>query len=721
MKKIPIFFIVVMTIMLLVVRCDDYDDSEVKADIAELQSRVSALESLCASLNSEISILQSTISAIQALKYVSAVSSVEEDGVTVGYTITFSDGSSIILTNGTDGSDATSGTTPVIGVSLIDGTYYWTLDGEVITDSDGNKIPAVGEDGSAGTTPQLKIGDDGYWYVSYDGGVTWIQLGEAYEDNGVSYITGVEQDDNNVYITLYDGTVLTLKKVSILDITFNLPTIGFESEGESIDVTYTITGADSETVVEALATEGYSASLSTSEISSGTITITAEEGFGDSEVMVIVSNSVKTILRVITIKSGDFIAATNSTVTTDNVTGYVYIPVSTNVEYTVSIPEEDDWLTYKSTKAMRTDTLVFTVTTNKGTEDRYTTVTLTSIDSTIVETILVVQSGVSPYVMEDWEIYYYGKYYYYSSGTYYDRIDCDVNNDEDEVLYAYTVFDADYVESVTIDSLFTLEQAYIDSMIEYYDGFYGSGYYLDYECGYTSDIYFYDIPEGEYYYAMMFAINRSGVLTGGYKSTERFTPSMVGGSDSYEAWIGTWNYTDAAGATGVMTISQKNADDTYNMILNGYETNYTDTELTFNSSDGSVGFIAYNTNTKEYSSSEWSYCTVYWLPFITYDDNIYYVNDCIGETIADGVLDDGGTTASVTGRTIESDYGATAVTYMGYVGILTKNGQGIEFSSPRTKLALPITLSYSSPLSEQESVSSTTTSQISFISMPVNK
>jgi hypothetical protein len=39
----------------------------------------------------------------------------------------------------------------VIGVKKdADGIYYWTLDGEWITDSEGNKIPTTGKDGTDG-------------------------------------------------------------------------------------------------------------------------------------------------------------------------------------------------------------------------------------------------------------------------------------------------------------------------------------------------------------------------------------------------------------------------------------------------------------------------------------------------------------------------------------------------------------------------------------------
>lgn len=58
------------------------------------------------------------------------------------------------------------------------------------TGAQGNKGEA-GKDGADGTTPQLKIGEDNYWYVSYDNGATWTSLGvKATGDKGDTGETG---------------------------------------------------------------------------------------------------------------------------------------------------------------------------------------------------------------------------------------------------------------------------------------------------------------------------------------------------------------------------------------------------------------------------------------------------------------------------------------------------------------------------------------------------
>lgn len=117
---------------------------------------------------------------------------------------------------GPGGAPGEPGRMPEIGVALDEesGRYYWTLDGEPMTDAEGNRVYATGEkgeDGSEGTpgapgapgtpgtpgapgapgqagaagiTPQLKIdqtqkeGQTGdAWFVSYDDGATWTELG----------------------------------------------------------------------------------------------------------------------------------------------------------------------------------------------------------------------------------------------------------------------------------------------------------------------------------------------------------------------------------------------------------------------------------------------------------------------------------------------------------------------------------------------------------------
>lgn len=193
-------------------------------------SAFEALKALVEQANKNIEALQAIVTALQNNDYVVSVTPIYNGSVEIGYTIKFSKSGNVTIFHGQDGQN---GYTPQIGVSLdSDGKYYWTLDGEWMLDDAGNKIPATGEDGSNGEngndgangqdgiTPLLKI-ENNYWYVSYDKGASWLQLGKATgadgaagEDgvDGDSFFQSVTEDDTCVYLVLADGTELVIPK-----------------------------------------------------------------------------------------------------------------------------------------------------------------------------------------------------------------------------------------------------------------------------------------------------------------------------------------------------------------------------------------------------------------------------------------------------------------------------------------------------------------------------
>ena len=226
-----------------------YDDSDIwgKLDeygesIKDHEERISTLEELCKQMNTNISAMQSIIEALENCDYIINVSPIYKDGEEIGYTISFAYSGTITIYHGIDGADGKNGDAPQIGVKKdADGIYYWTLDGEWMLDANGEKIKAVGIDGkdgqngqdgangsngsngtngNDGITPRLKIEND-YWYVSYDNGTTWVQLGKATGENGKdgndginSIIIGVEESETEVVFILSDNTTITIPKHS---------------------------------------------------------------------------------------------------------------------------------------------------------------------------------------------------------------------------------------------------------------------------------------------------------------------------------------------------------------------------------------------------------------------------------------------------------------------------------------------------------------------------
>ena len=185
-----------------------------------LDARVAKLEELCKEMNTNIVSIQTIVNVQQSGDYITGIVEVKKDGKVIGYTITFGKHEPITIYNGEDG----SATAPIIGVAQdTDGVYYWTLNGVWLVDDNGNKLPVSGKDGQTGANgsmPQLKI-EEGYWYVSYDNGTTWTELGKAIGENGEkgdkgdtgdSMFQSVTQDENFVYFTLADGTVIKIAK-----------------------------------------------------------------------------------------------------------------------------------------------------------------------------------------------------------------------------------------------------------------------------------------------------------------------------------------------------------------------------------------------------------------------------------------------------------------------------------------------------------------------------
>lgn len=302
MKKISTLLI---GCLLLLSSCSDYDDVALWNKSLDVDARLSALDELCNQMNTNISSLQTIVNALQDNDYVKSVTPVMQDGKEIGYTITFSKSNPITIyhgkdgsdgADGEDGSDGNDGSTPVIGVRQdTDGIYYWTLNGEWLTDALGNKIKAQGTDGSDGSdgvdgdngkdgiTPKFKI-ENGYWYVSYDNEDSWLQLGKATGENGSdgsdgdSLFESVTQDDDNVYFKLSNGTLITIPKYKELTIVFSQQVDIPIRLGKSVTITYSINGGGSNPLIETIVSDdGWSAEIAAESAIIGSITITCAQ------------------------------------------------------------------------------------------------------------------------------------------------------------------------------------------------------------------------------------------------------------------------------------------------------------------------------------------------------------------------------------------------------------------------------------------------------------
>ena len=234
--------------MFLFASCqEDYDDTALWDAVNNHEERLAALEQWQEETNHNIAAIQQLLNTTDCI---TAITPLMEGGEEVGYTITFLHSDPITIYHGKKGDKGEQGEqgdkgdtgeqgekgdtgadghTPQIGLTQeADGNWYWTLDGQLMLDPQGNPIRANGEDGKDGQdgtdgedgqdgtpgqdgqpgadgedgtpapTPQISLGssitegtimtDNGTkqpdaWYLSVDGGETWYRIsGEDGED-----------------------------------------------------------------------------------------------------------------------------------------------------------------------------------------------------------------------------------------------------------------------------------------------------------------------------------------------------------------------------------------------------------------------------------------------------------------------------------------------------------------------------------------------------------
>ena len=293
-----------------------YDDTEIWKQLVNHERRIQELEQLCSKMNTNIASMRSILTSLQNNDYVTDVKAITENGVEIGYTITFSRSGAVTIyhgkngADGADGADGKDGSTPVVGLKQAeDGIWYWTLGGEWLLDAQGAKVKASGTDGASGqdgAKPQLKI-EEGKWYISYDEGQTWTYVGQATGKDGqtgkegTSFFKSVTQDAESVYLTLAGGTVITLPKSMPLSITFSNTAETLEvSKQQLLKITYQFKAATDKVHIEAISSSDISVLLS------GPV-VTEDQGiyYGEGSIAIQVGDMVNAFSKVTVFLSDD--------------------------------------------------------------------------------------------------------------------------------------------------------------------------------------------------------------------------------------------------------------------------------------------------------------------------------------------------------------------------------------------------------------------------------
>ena len=157
-----------------------------------------------------------------------------------------------------------------------------------------------------------------------------------------------------------------INKIKALDITFDTTEEIACMPGASVLVSYTITGGDDETAIEAWGDGGWSATVIHSNSTSGSIKITAPTDATSGKVVVLATSGAGGVKMKTLLFTEGVLTNINDTYKVDWEACSLQIKLQTNLNYYVNIPATaKSWITLEETRAtLRSETLTFNIAEN---------------------------------------------------------------------------------------------------------------------------------------------------------------------------------------------------------------------------------------------------------------------------------------------------------------------------------------------------------------------
>ncbi len=271
----------------------------VRDELITMQNEIDRLYTQVDGMNKDLAALRSIVYAMGANGYIVGVEEgTDEDGRSFyklkfrtitpdadgrGYEVT-DDAYSVTLYTGVDGKNGEDAVPYVVSARQDeeDGRWYWysTQDEDWLKDDQGNRFSVDGK------TPQLKV-EEGFWFVSWDGGQTWEETGwKAKGEDAYELFTKAEVFDDRVELTLAaDGSVLVLPRFLPVDVEL---TVGGEplgdevliAPGETVSIHYVLSGTSVENALLFAGTDGrMKTALREESATEGTVDVTCPAVF----------------------------------------------------------------------------------------------------------------------------------------------------------------------------------------------------------------------------------------------------------------------------------------------------------------------------------------------------------------------------------------------------------------------------------------------------------
>ena len=346
-----------------------------REELDETRAKLTALQELASAVNRDLTTLDLIVKELDDAHTILPESFRETDE---GYEVSFRDEKKIFIPFGKDGVSFI----PVGVQDDTDGLFYWKVNGEWLLDAEGNKIRAGATDG---IVPQFEVREDGYWWMSVDGGKTFEPFAPCSDMDGLGVFRNVQQTaQGKVILTLWDGQVLELASEFPFRMSFEGPVRDtvLIAAGELLPIPYKVIvdGETDQPLVVTSGTDGtYLSSLVAEDGTSGVVKVQAPGDFVEGYILLSASCGGYSAVKMITFKPRRFSPALScSTIRFGSGDGSQLIPFEANFDYVVSQPAEP-WLAVIPDP--ESGALTFTVLANAGNEVRACEVTLSPKDN----------------------------------------------------------------------------------------------------------------------------------------------------------------------------------------------------------------------------------------------------------------------------------------------------------------------------------------------------
>ena len=388
MKKV--FFALMAGLAVFACTPAEYDDTAIKEQIDNLDDRLTKVEEDLATLELNVAGMKTLAEALKTGKYVESVVELE-DGT--GYTITFSDETTIVVKHGEKGATGEkgdtgatgaageAGKTPTVTVKDVDGVLYWFINGE--------QGPSVYEE-----APKFSS-VDGNLYVTYPGGepeYVGALTGKSIFDSVVPNV-----EEGTVTFTFVgengepgDSFVLPLAEAFSLEIATS---VGLAMNQTEVEIPYTVKGANATTTVDVLAVACEAVVeaevIKVSNIAAGAqMLVFADNGEG------------KTSIRKVVFAAENYsVEAVDYVIPAEG--GQVVVKGVSNVPFEVVIPAEAAWLTQVVTKSAFE--LTFAAEKNEGAERSAKVDFVRQSTEEVLMSVTIVQAVAKPFAELVWD------------------------------------------------------------------------------------------------------------------------------------------------------------------------------------------------------------------------------------------------------------------------------------------------------------------------------